>query len=319
VTGKRLTASIGGVMAILLWSGSISLQRLLSQQLGPMITGATGCLIAGLLGSVILLLRPSTRKSLLAASGRETFVCGALFVMYSICFVSAVALATSTRHVFVVGVINYLWPAMTLVLSIPILKSRPRPLLPVGVIVGVAGAVMAAVFQRELSLADFLDGLRGNLWPYLLSLVNAVTWAFYSNLTRRWVDKVPGGVVFVYLLVAGVLMAALAAALGDLGRGLPVLLGDSPQWAQSVLLPMALQSIGPALGAYILWETAMRLGSVTFVSVTAYLTPVFSLIVSCIVLHESAGWGLWGGTALVVLGAFICKFSIRDRVEGGKE
>jgi drug/metabolite transporter (DMT)-like permease len=314
---KRLYASAGGVVAILLWAGSISLQRLLAQQLGPMVTGGANCLIAGLLGCVVLLLRPGMRKNLLAASGRETAICGALFVVYSICFVSAVALATSTRHVFVVGVINYLWPAMTLVLSIPILKSRPRPLLPVGVVVGVAGAALAAIFQRDLTLADFLEGLRANIWPYLLSLANAVTWAFYSNLTRRWVHKVPGGVVFLYLLASAVLMGALAAALGDLTRCLPVLLGDAPQWGRSVLLPLLLQAVGPAMGAYILWETAMRLGSVTFVSVTAYLTPVFSLIVSCIVLHESAGWGLWGGTALVVLGAFICKLNIRDASESG--
>ena len=305
---KAATATAAGFLAILLWSNSISFQRVLSEQLGPLATGAAAYTIGGLLGCAILLARPGVRRGLRGASMRETLICGLFFVVFQVCYVTSVGLATGRKQALVVGVINYLWPAMTLVLSIPILKSRPRSLIfPVGVVVALAGAVVAAVFQEKLNLADFLEGLRTNAWAYIICFINAVAWAIYSNLTRRWVSKVPGGVVFLYILAGGLLMGvmALAAAMA----GLP---NAQPRFTASLLPFLLGQAIGPTLGAFILWETAMRLGNVTLASSAAYLTPVFSLAASCIVFQQPAGAGLWIGSALGVAGAVLCKLAVRE-------
>jgi drug/metabolite transporter (DMT)-like permease len=99
--------------------------------------------------------------------------------------------------------------------------------------------------------------------------------------------------------------AATAAALAGLPRA-------QPHWTSSLLPFLLGQALGPTLGAFILWETAMRFGSITFVNSAAYLTPVFSLIASCIVFRQPAGAGLWLGSALVVLGAVLCRLWIRE-------
>jgi drug/metabolite transporter (DMT)-like permease len=288
-------------LAILLWAGSISIQRKLTEFLGPLVTGAVANAIAGILGCLILLVRPSFRRGLRGASAAKTAVCGALFVFYAVCFVCAVGLASGRQQALEVGVINYLWPVLTLVLSIPLLGSRPKALLPLGVAIGLAGAVLATALQRDLSWASFVHSLRDNAWPYMLSLFNAIAWAFYSNLTRRWVREVPGGVVFIFLLVSAAVMGVLSP-----------LQSHAPRWSTEVLLPLLVQALGPALAAYILWETAMRLGDVTFVACAAYLTPVLSLIASCLILQMAATEGLWIGSALVVLGAVVCRLSIRE-------
>ena len=305
---KAVYASVAGYMAILLWSGSISFQRVLSEQLGPLATGAGAYMIGGLVGCAILLARPSARRGLRGAAMKETLICGIFFVVFQVCYVTSVGLATGRKQALVVGVINYLWPAITLVLSIPILKSRPRPLLfPVGVIVALAGAVAAAAFQGNLALGDFLGDLRANAWAYSICLVNAVAWSIYSNLTRRWVNKVPGGVVFIYSLAGGILMGAMAVAAASAGLPRAV-----PHWSPGLLPFLLGQALGPTLGAFFLWETAMRSGNVTLVTVAAYLTPVFSLAASCIVFQQAAGAGLWVGSALVVAGAVLCKLSVRE-------
>jgi drug/metabolite transporter (DMT)-like permease len=136
---------------------------------------------------------------------------------------------------------------------------------------------------------------------------------------------VPGGIVFLYVLATGVVMAAaagveaLAGANWTNGSAAAVASAaragtsaSAPPFTAEILLYLLAQALGPTLLAYIFWETAMRFGSVTLVASAAYLTPVFSLIASCIVLQRSAGWGLWVGSALVVAGAVVCRLSIRE-------
>jgi hypothetical protein len=60
---------------------------------------------------------------------RYLFGCGALFVSYEVALYLAVGLSVSDQQVLVVGLINYLWPALILLTAIPILRYRARPWL----------------------------------------------------------------------------------------------------------------------------------------------------------------------------------------------
>ncbi|HUT60382.1 MAG TPA: aromatic amino acid DMT transporter YddG [Phycisphaerae bacterium] len=299
---RYVSATFAGFGSILLWSSSVGLSRLVTEPLGPMTTGAVIYLLSGLLGCVVLLARSGTRRRLLSCSRRYMCGCGGLFVLYIVCLYASIGLATGRTQVLEVGVINYLWPGLTLAFSVPLLGKRPRAALPVGILMGFAGVALVLLPPDRLKPSLLWDNFRDNAWPYLLAMAAAVAWALYSNLLRRWTSQSDGGGVPVFILASGVVMAALSAALRE-----------QPAWGAVALWPIIVIALGPALLAYVFWEAAMRWGQVTLLASAAYLIPLLSLCVSCVVLAVKPGPALLGGTILVVGGAVLCNLSIRDR------
>jgi hypothetical protein len=55
--------------------------------------------------------------------------CGLLFVTYTVLLFLAIGLARGRQQVLEVGLLNYLWPALTILLSVVLLNKRARLLL----------------------------------------------------------------------------------------------------------------------------------------------------------------------------------------------
>jgi len=298
---SRLLPSVGGVGAIVLWSATVGLSRIVVEPLGAMTAGAAIYLLAGGLGCAGLLARATARRKVARLPRRYLLGCGGLFVVYTVCLYGAVGLAGGREQVLEVGVINYLWPGLTLVLSVPILHKRAHPALALAAILGFAGVVLATWPADGDGAADLAAHLRAGAWPYLLALAGAVTWALYSNLSRRWAGQAQGQAVPLFLLATGAVMAALRVALGG-----------GTQWSPGLVAPLLFLAVGPALLAYVLWDTAMRRGNVTLVASAAYATPILSTALSCALIGVVPGAGLWIACALVAGGAVLCKLSIRS-------
>jgi drug/metabolite transporter (DMT)-like permease len=232
--------------------------------------------------------------------------CGALFVVYEFCLYVAIGLASSRQQVLEVGIINYLWPGLTLAFSIPILKRRARPWLVPGMLMAFAGVFLAAAQRESFSWASLPAGGRGRLLPYLLAFVGAICWGLYSNFSRRWAANAQGVGVPLFLLATGVVMALLR----------PVF-HESSDWAReglplTVYVVLVYIALVPGLLAYVFWDFAMRRGRMILVAAFSYLTPLFSTLVSCLYLQVWPARGLWIACGLLVGGAFICKLSIEE-------
>lgn len=316
--GKARWATLAGFGAILLWSSSIGFSRHLTEKLGFLAAGALCNLLAGALGTVLFFSRGGGRQALRKAAPLPTFLCGLFFVAYTVFFVAAVGLAGGRRQVLEVGIINYLWPALTLAFSIFLLGTRPGVFFPLGLLLGLAGCLVAMGFEGEGGLESLLanagrfgsalkTNLASNALPALLSLANAVSWALYSNLTRRWLTSVPGGMVALFMLASGAVLAIPALASPF-----------RPAWDWQTAAFLAAQVVGPGLAAYMFWERAMRWGSVTLVSSAAFLIPILFLAVSRLLLREAPTPWMWTGAVLVVAGAGLCKQSLREPPAAGK-
>jgi len=301
VDSQRTVASLAGLAAIVLWSATVGLSRLVTEPLGPLAAGAAIYLLAGALGCAALLVRPGALRAIGRLPRRYVFGCGGLFALYTVCLYGAVALAAGRQQVLEVGVINYLWPGLTLVLSVPLLRKRAGLAFPVAAMVGFAGVVLATWPPGRLRWAAFAASLASSAWPYLLALIGAVTWALYSNLARRWAGHAEGQAVPLFVLATGAGMGAMRLALGGPWR-----------WAPGAIAPLILTALGPALLGYVLWDLAMRRGHVTLVASAAYLTPLLSTGISCAVLGVLPGANLWLGCGLVAAGAVLCKLSLRS-------
>ena len=299
-TSSETFNTILGLVAIVLWSTTIAFARSLTEQIGPLTSAALIYLLGGAFGCGYWCIRGTFRAKLLSFDPRYMLGCGALFVLYMICLYLAVGLAVSRDQVLEVGLINYLWPMLTLLLSVPILRMRASPFLVPGAITATVGIFLVTTQHQPISWRSFQNHLVQNSTPYMLALMAAVSWALYSTLSRRWTHGAGGDAVPVFMLTTGILLGFVR-----------FLSPETTIWTLRTLLELLYMAIGPNLG-YVFWERAMRKGDIILVVSSSYLTPFLSTGISTLYLGVTAGIKLWIGCVLIILGAIVCKFSIRE-------
>ena len=117
----RKRATLIGLAAILLWSTMVGLIRSVSEGLGPVGGAAMIYTVSGLLCLVTVgfpQIRRFTHGYLIAGS--------LLFVSYEICLALSLGYAATRSQAIEVGMVNYLWPSLTIVLPF-CLTGRNRP------------------------------------------------------------------------------------------------------------------------------------------------------------------------------------------------
>ncbi len=293
-------STVLGFLAILFWSSSIAFTRSLAEQLGPATAAAAIFLLSGTIGCSYLVLRGWRPRSLLALPRRYLIACGAMFVCCGVSLYLATGLAANRQQVLVVGVINYLWPGLTLVLSLPILGRRARLTLLPGALVALAGVVLAMAPPGSFSWQSFVADAREAAGPYALAFVAALSWALYSNFARKYAGGSEGGAVPVFLLATGLALAALRPAFTE-----------HSHWQLQSLLELLFIAIVPLLLAYAFWDVAMRKGRMILVVSFSYLIPLLSTLVSCLYLRVLPGANLWIACVLVIGGALVCRYSVQ--------
>jgi len=296
-------SNLFGLIAILFWSTTIAFSRNLTEQLGTLTAAAFIYTLAGLTGLIYASLQPGGILKLRQLPRVYLLGCGALFVAYITALYIAVGISATRVHVLVVGLINYLWPGLSLVFSIPILGNRARPFLPLGVALALTGIWLAIIGKDQFTfLAIFQD--RQALLPYGLALFAAVCWGLYSNLSRRWAGDNDSGAVPLFLLTSGILLGMIR-----------LFTPETTRWALPTGLELAYMAILPGMLAYILWDIAVRKGEIILIASLSYLTPLLSTIFSILILGVQPGITLWLGAILVIGGAVICKASIIEKKE----
>lgn len=286
-------ATLAGILAILFWSTTIAFSRTLSEQLGPLTTGAGIYILAGGLAGLNTVRKPGGLRHLLRLPRRYLLGCGALFVAYTILLYIAIGLASSRAQVLAVGLANYLWPSFTLLLALPLQHQKANGLLPVGIAQGLGGTWLA-VANDGAGFTDLLTNPTA-LLPVGLALLAALFWGAYSNLARRWGSKDGNGVP-LFLLVSGLLFLPLRWLAAEPA---PALLPALP-----ALLYMA---IFPGYIGYSLWDTAMQRGDLVLVTSLSYFTPLLSTLISFLVLQVPLTPQLGLAALLVTAGAALSR------------
>ena len=291
----------GGIGAVLLWSTSIAFNRSISEQLGPVT--AAGCVytVSALLGLFGIVRSAQERRKLFLLSRKYLFGCGFLFVIYMLCLFLAIGLAKNRSQAVEVGLINYLWPALTLVFSVPVLGNRAGWILLPGTALALFGVFYVLTGGDIGAWHSIITNAAGNPGAYLLALAAALTWGLYSTLTRKWAGGGDaGGAVPFFLTATALVMLSICAFV------------DEPRvWNIHVLVEVILLGVITYAG-YSLWDFSMREGNAIFVAASSYLTPLFSTIVSCIYLSVSPTASLWLGCLLLVVGSLLSWLSIEN-------
>jgi drug/metabolite transporter (DMT)-like permease len=291
----------GGLAAILLWSITFAFARSLSEQVGPLTGGAAAYLIGGCFCLARLAWSRKGISQLLKLPRLYLFGCGSLFVFYTAAIYLAVGLAKDREQLLEVALVNYLWPALTILFSLPLLKKRASFWLGPGTALALTGVCLVMTQGAHVSWMSWREHLQNNPAAYALALAGAVSWALYSNLTRRWSGPESDGAVGLFIPATGLVLLALR-----------FLTTEPTGWSvRAVGKASALAAVTTL--AYILWDLAMRKGNLLLVVACSYFTPLLSTVVSCFYLGVSPGPKLWLGCLLLVSGSLITWRSVSDR------
>jgi drug/metabolite transporter (DMT)-like permease len=279
-------STLAGFAAILLWSLTMPLARGLAEHVGLAGGAAAAYGVSGGLALISLLRRRPGRPPRKYVAG-----CGALFVAYAVLLYGAVGRAVDRQQVLEIGLVNYLWPALTMVLSTVLLGRRARWFLWPGTALAVAGVILALTHATGFSWSAFSRNLGGHPAAYAMALAAAVGWALYSNLTQRWAGGREGGAVDLFLIMTAFTFAILL-----------VFVTEPAHWSRTAVVEAACLGLA-TFGGYRLWDRAMRRGNATLVAAGSYLTPLLSTLASCAYLGVAPGPRLWLGCALLVAGS----------------
>jgi drug/metabolite transporter (DMT)-like permease len=174
-------------------------------------------------------------------------------------------------------------------LATPILKERVPPIRILAIGLSLAGVVLV-VFNRGFG---FGGGV--NLPGCLLSIAGAVSFALYSVLGKRLLERNdPIHVVAVAVFSGSVLLAILTRYTTGYASLMKVQTGT---WLLTLVLGATMIGL-----AYPMWFLGLKGLPASHVSIYVYLTPLFAVVLSFLILHETFGLSFWLGAALIFAG-----------------
>lgn len=282
-----------GVAAIVLWSLMTGLLRIAMEGFGELL----GAPLIYTLGAAVLfaVYRPTPLREV---PRRYLAVGGLLFVAYEACMVLAIGLAATGEQTVEVSILNYLWPALMVLLWValrrgPVVRNLLR-VLP-GAVVAVGGIVLAVGGQQLAQTGALFAGVLSNPLPYGLALSASVIWAVYSTATPAMAGS-SNAVAYFFAGVACVLWVLFALA----GFPMPNAVPGAGVW-----LALGASALVVAAG-YALWNRAIQNGDMRALSAASYCAPVLSSVASSVILQVVPGPVFWAGAVLVVVGSLAC-------------
>ena len=123
--------------------------------MGPLTAAAAVYLAGGFfcLAGQILFTRIGGHRIRMPAP-RVLFGCGSLFVLYMLALYLALGLAAGRRQVLEIGLMNYLWPAFTLLLAPVVLKKKASLILIPGTLLALAGVFLVLTSGHSVSFTS---------------------------------------------------------------------------------------------------------------------------------------------------------------------
>lgn len=291
----RNNATLIGLSAVFLWSSIVGLIRGVSEQLGA--TGGAAMIYTVAAAFLLLTVGPCRVREF----PRRYLVWGSLlFVCYELCLALSIGYANTNRQAIEVGMVNYLWPALTMVSAILFNKQKASWLIVPGFLVAIAGVCWVLGGDQGLDAVGMLANIEDNPLSYGLALVGALIWAGYCTVTAR-IAQGKNGVTLFFMLTALVLWVKYLAFGGE-----PMVFS-----LQSVIyLVLAAAAMG---FGYAAWNVGILHGNVTVLAGASYFIPVLSSMLAALVLQTPLSVSFWQGAAMVCTGSILCWLATRSK------
>lgn len=304
---KTFRSTACGVAAIFIWSTFAAVSRSLSEQIGVFSAAGYSYSAGGLIGISVIVAKDPLRARFCTIPFKYYMSCGSLLFTYNVLVYLAVGLASNRQQVLGVTLVNYLWPLFILIFTVIIFKRRTSPLVfSLGIILVIAGAYMATIHNRSISLISFFEEIITAPVPYLFAVAAAVSWGLYTVLNKRWSELkgFSGGYLAVppVFLLSGVLLLVIRGYLGSI-----------PDWSFRAILELMYQAVFVWLVAYVLWAVAAQQGSIIWLGILSLFMPLLSTLFTCLYLMVMPGTVLWFACGAIILGAWMCQRAVINK------
>ncbi|KOE82097.1 aromatic amino acid exporter [Vibrio alginolyticus] len=298
---KQHKHTLFGVAAILLWSCLMGLTRTVAEQFSPI----GGAALIYTVSSIFLVLVMGFPK-LKQFSLRYLMIGGALFVSYEICLALALGMANDRHQALEMAVINYLWPALTVLLAVIVTRKPINLFVYPSVVLAFVGVAWTIAGDDGFSIEQFSRNIATNPATYSMAFAGAIIWAVYCNITKQLANGQNAIIVF---------FIATASALW-------IQYFFSDERALVFTLPATLNLVitGVVMGSgYALWNVAIIRGNMLLLATLSYFTPVISTLFSSVILGVVLGVSFWQGVVMVTIGSLMCWWATKDRSSSVKE
>jgi drug/metabolite transporter (DMT)-like permease len=297
---RRATAI--GLVAVLCWSSTVGLIRSVAEQLGPLGGAAMLYTVSAVL--VLQVQGRPTRAELRQSSRWYVWGGAFIFALYEICLSVAIGLAHDREQAIELGMVNYLWPSLTIVLAVVCGQQRARWWLWPGVLLCMIGLVRVMTSGQGAATSDawwqgLLSHMAANPVAYALAFGAAVLWPVYSLVSRVYARGANAVGYFLALTAVWLWLQWSLVPTPPMQWGVPVVL--------EVLALGALTALG-----YGCWEHGLQRGNLAVMAAGSYFTPVFSALLASLWLAVQPGWAFWQGVALVTVGSLVCWWATRQ-------
>lgn len=286
-------ATVIGLCAPVLWGTSVPLIRGIVEEFGITL----GEFFLYLLASVYLYFIVGLPDWRAMDKRYKIFGIG-VAVLCSLCFVFSIYLSDGGKQTMEVGMVNYLWPAMTILFAIAFAGQHANVWIYPGILLSLTG-IFWILGNGHFSITEFLSHVSNNPWSYILAFFGAVAWALYSTLTKLWSNgQNPSTLIFVLnmFIYGGLYLMGVAPGTEITTKGIgSVIFGG---------LAMA--------SAYAAWTHGVQYGRVTILAIASYFTPVLSCIFGAIWIGAELTQSFWLGVAILVIGSLLCWYSTRS-------
>jgi len=286
-----------GVTAIILWSCIVALIRDVSELFGPIGGAAMMYTISALFLTLVMGL-----PKLSDFPKRYLIIGGSLFVLYEICLALSLGMSTSRLQAMEMAVINYLWPAITILLSVMLSKRKVNRLVYPSVATAFMGVAWCIAGDSGLSLSILATNMTENPATYFMAVSAAFIWAIYCLITKQ-LSNGKNAITLFFIATAVALWVKYA-------------LSSETGFEFSVNSTVTLLLAGIVMGAgYALWNQAIMGGNLILLGTLSYFIPVFSAIFSSFYLAITLSVSFWQGVALVTFGSLMCYLVTKDKLK----
>ncbi|EBB2180766.1 MFS transporter [Salmonella enterica] len=174
-------ATLIGLVAIVLWSTMVGLIRGVSEGLGPVGGAAMIYSLSGLL-LIFTVGLPDIRRF----PGRYLIAGSVLFVSYEICLALSLGYAATRHQAIEVGMVNYLWPSLTILFAILFNGQKTNWLIVPGLLIALTGVCWVLGGENGLNPGEIISNVATSPLSYLLAFLGAFIWATYCTVTNKY-------------------------------------------------------------------------------------------------------------------------------------
>ncbi len=292
---NKTQATLVGLIAIILWSFIVALIRVVSESFGAI----GGAALMYTLASIFLLF--SVGFPIIRHFPKKYLWIGTiLFVSYEICLALSIGYADNGRQAIEVGMINYLWPTLTIIASILFNQQKTTWLVIPGFLISMLGITWVLGDEGGLNLQLMFANIQENPLSYILAFVGAIIWSAYCVVTAKYAEG-KNGITLFFILVAATLW-------------IQYLLIGTNEFHFTVRSIIYLVLAASALGfGYAAWNIGILHGNVMILATASYFIPIFSAFFAAIVLGATLSLGFWQGVVMICIGSLCCFFATRKQ------